>query len=139
MSTVSTASAITNISFSQIIPALKILLDAVMHRGELATCELGEARDYVLATLLFGVMAVALVLLGGFSATFTIAALVWDRPDRGLILGLMSLGYFIIAGVLVWVAARRLRTWHPLVETLTQLRKDQHCLQTILSPAPGHH
>ena len=91
MNSSSTTSPLLHIGFGQVMPALKILLEATVHRGELATLELSEARDHACATLLVGVGASVLALLGGFSATFALAALVWDRPDRGLILGLVSL------------------------------------------------
>ncbi len=124
-----------NIGFGQVMPAFKIILDAMFHRGELATLELVEARDHAFATVIAGIGAAALVLLGGFTATFTLAALVWDRSDRGLILGVASVVYFLGAGLLVWLAARRIRGWKPMAETCRQLRQDQLCLESLLSNA----
>lgn len=128
-------STFTSVGLGQIISALKIVLDATAHRGELASLELAQARDHVFATMFIGLAAVVLALLGGFAATFTLAVLVWSHPDRGLILGLVSLGYFICAGLLVFVALRRLQTWHPLGETRRQLHDDRLCLQSILTPS----
>jgi uncharacterized membrane protein YqjE len=85
-------------------------------------------------TLLLGLAGVVLVILCGIAATFTLAAFVWENPDRPLILGLASIAYLLGAGVLVWLAARRLKTWRLLEETRRQLRDDRECLQTIVSP-----
>ena len=128
-------SPLANIGLGQIFPALKVLLEAAVHRAEIATLELTVAREQALATALVGLAAFVLILLGGFTASFTLAALVWDLPHRALILGLAGLGCFLGAGVLIWIAASRLKRWHPLKETRQQLRSDHVCLQDILGTA----
>jgi uncharacterized membrane protein YqjE len=128
-------SPLVNIGLNQIFPALKILLEAAVHRAEIATLELTVAREQALATTMVGLAAFALILLGGFTASFTLAALVWDLPNRALILGLAGLGCFLGAGLLIWIVASRLRSWHPLKETCQQLRSDRVCLQDVLGTA----
>jgi uncharacterized membrane protein YqjE len=128
-----------NIGLGQIGPALKTLLAASFHRGELASLELGEACDHLFISATLGFGAAALILLGGFAGTFTVAALVWDRPDRGLILGLLAAGYLLAGGGFGWFAARRIRSWRPLEETCRQLNRDHECLQAVLTPATANH
>ena len=129
----SVTSQLVNISFGQILPALKILLEAALHRGELATFELADARDYVFALTLIGLTAFALTLLGGFTVIFTLAALVWERSDRAVIFGIVGLGFLVGAGVLFWIVTARLKKWDPFKTTNEQLRNDQSCLLGILT------
>lgn len=116
-------------------PTPRILLDSLAHRGELATVELIEARNHATLTTVLAVLAAALTLLAGFAGTFTLAALVWQRDDRGLILGLVTLAYVLGAAALGWLAARRLKTWRPLAETRHQLGEDYSCLRQFLPTA----
>jgi uncharacterized membrane protein YqjE len=111
----------------------RILVEGLMHRGELATLELREARTHVAFTAVIAGAAVALVLLGGFAGTFAIAAAVWERANRGAILGLVTLAYFLGAVALAWCLARRLKSWRPFAETIYQLREDSSCLHHHLS------
>jgi uncharacterized membrane protein YqjE len=104
-----------------------------MHRGELAGLELREARAHLAVTGAAAAIAGALVLLGGVAGTLAIAAAVWDRGDRGAILGLVTLVYLLCAAALGWWAARRLRCWQPLAETLRQLKEDCSCLHHFLT------
>jgi uncharacterized membrane protein YqjE len=110
-------------------------VDALVHRGELAALELAEARQYGVRTVLISVISVAFVLLAGTAATFAVAAAVWDRPDRGMILSLLALGYFTASVLFALVAARRLRDWQPFAETARQLREDCACIQEIVNDA----
>lgn len=118
--------------FTALGPAPRIILEGLAHRGELAALELVEARNHAAATTLIAILAGVLTLLGGFAGTFAIAAAVWDRDDRALILGLVTLAYFLGVGALGWWIARRLRTWHPLSETRRQLGQDGACLKGFL-------
>jgi len=111
----------------------RIVVEALMHRGELAALELREAREHVTASAAAAAVAAALALLGGFAGTFAIAAAVWDSPHRGLILGLVTLAYFAGAAVLAWWTSRRLKEWRPFAETVYQLREDSSCLHQYLS------
>ena len=115
----------------------RIILDGLMHRGELAGIELRDARSYLTVTGAAAGVAGALVMLFGLTGTFALAALVWERGDRALILGLVALGYALGAGVLGWWAAARLRSWRPLPETRYQLREDYACLNHYLSTKGG--
>lgn len=113
-------------------PAPRIVLEGLMHRGQLATLEMAEARDHAARTALIALLAGVGALLAGFAALLTLAALVWQRDDRGLILGLATLALVLGAGGLGGWAARRLRAWQPLAETRRQLHEDRVCLENLL-------
>jgi UPF0716 family protein affecting phage T7 exclusion len=61
---------------------------------------------------------------------------VWSRPDRGLILGILTLAYVVASAVLGFIAARRLGTWQPFAETRRQLGEDAACLRDALDQGP---
>ncbi len=113
-------------------PASRIVVEGLAHRGELAALELAEARDHAAKTAVMALGAVACALLTGFAGTFALAALVWHREDRGLILGLVTLAYALGAAGLGLFAARRLRDWRPLAETRHQLGEDCACVREML-------
>jgi uncharacterized membrane protein YqjE len=115
----------------------RIILEGLLHRGELAGIELRDARSHLAITGAAAGGAGALVLLGGLTGTFALAALVWERGDRAVILGLVALGYVLVAGALGWWTAARVRSWRPLPETRYQLREDCACLNHYLSTKDG--
>jgi len=139
MSNSSTEPPLASVGLSQIIPATKILIDALLHRGELAAVELVEAREQVFTTMLFGIAAVTLTLLGGFAVTLCLAAAIWERPDRVLILGLVGLVYLVGSGLLLWLCTRRLHAWRPLKETRKQLSLDRSCFYALITPPVERH
>ena len=106
-----------------------------MHRSELAALELREARQHGFRTAVMIGVSVALVLVGGMAATLAVAAAVWNRDDRGLILSLVAVGYLAVSAAFALVAARRLKTWQPFAETSRQLHADCACIQDIISSA----
>lgn len=113
-------------------PAARAVLDGVGHRVELALIELSDLRDQVASSLVLGLAALVLSLLGGIAFTFAIAAAVWHREDRGLWLGLLTLVYFITAGVLALVMTKRLKRIEFLPETSRQLSEDRLCIGALL-------
>jgi uncharacterized membrane protein YqjE len=115
--------------------ASHIAVDALIHRGELASLELAEAKEFCIKTGVMIGISVAMVLLGGIAGTFALAAAVWNRPDRGMILGLVAIGYLLVSGGFAFFAARRLKAWRPFEETTKQLREDCTCIQDIISDA----
>jgi uncharacterized membrane protein YqjE len=119
-------------------PAARAMLDGVGHRAQMALLELAEMRDKVASSLIFGLAALILSLLGGIALTFAIAALVWHREDRGLWLGLLTLAYFVSAGLLAWTMVRRLKQLEFLPETSRQLTEDRICLGALLHDEPTH-
>jgi uncharacterized membrane protein YqjE len=110
----------------------RVVVEALMHRVELASVELKEVRQHGLRTAILAGVSGALLLLSGFAATFAIAAAVWNRSDRGMILGLITVGYLVGAGVLAFIAARRMKTWRPFSETARQFREDCACVHDII-------
>jgi uncharacterized membrane protein YqjE len=111
----------------------RIAVEALVHRSELAGLEFEEARASAAMTAFIVGAAVAVALLFGMTVTFAIAAAVWARPDRGLILSLVAVAYLLGAAGLAWWASRRLKSWRPFAETIGQLRKDYSCLHDHLS------
>ena len=102
-----------------------------MHRGELAAVEFKEAREHGTRTAILVGLSCAFLLLGGFCGTFAIAAAVWERPDRGMILGLITAAYQLPRGALAYVAGRRLGSWKPFAETAKQFQEDCACVHDI--------
>jgi len=111
----------------------RIVIEGLAHRGRLAHLELREARVHLTATAAMAGAAGVLALLGGLAGTFAIAAAVWDRPDRGLVLCLVTIAYFVGAAGLAWGLSRRMRSWRPFEETLYQIREDCSCLHQHMS------
>jgi uncharacterized membrane protein YqjE len=111
----------------------RVVVEALTHRGELASVELKEASQHGSRTAILAGVSGVLLLLGGFSATFALGAAVWDSPHRGLILGLVTLAYLVAAGALAFVAARRMRTWKPFSESARQFRADCACIHEIIN------
>lgn len=122
-------------ALDRVAPATRVVLAGLAHRGELAAVETGEARDHLAVSALLGAAVFSLALLAGIALTFTFAALVWHRDDRGLLLGLLTVGYVVAAGGIAWALSRRLRAWGPLRETRRQLRADADCIAKLLPAA----
>ncbi len=103
------------------------------HRSELASIELGEARDRAAGiSVLFLVGAVA-ALLTGFALNLLIAAIWWDTPHRLLAIGIALLLQAALSTAALVLSITRARQWHPFPETFQQLRKDAQCLQDLLN------
>ncbi len=120
-------------ALGRIVPATRIVLHGLRHRGELATLETSEAGAHLAVSVCLGVGVAVLALLTGFAFTFAFAAAVWHRDDRGLILAALTLGYLLVAIGLGWGLVRRLRRWQPWAETRRQLDEDGACLEKLLS------
>ena len=134
---------IARMSFSDDSPPLAapgsvphVVVEALMHRGELALLELDEVRRHGAWTVAAIMASAALLLLGSIAGTFAVAAAVWSRPDRGLILGLITLAYLIASAAFGWFAATRLKSWQPFGELRRQLGEDGACLRGVLSQRP---
>ncbi|ATC65534.1 hypothetical protein CMV30_17140 [Nibricoccus aquaticus] len=103
------------------------------HRAELASLELGDARDHAVGLSgLFLIGAVA-ALLTGFAANFFVAALWWDTPHRLLAIGLAALVQAAVATTSIALCIHRARRWRPLPLTIDQLKKDSQCLRDLLN------
>jgi uncharacterized membrane protein YqjE len=112
--------------------APRVMVEALMHRGELAAIELKEARQHGVWTAAALVVSGMLLLLGGFAGTIALAAAVWHRDDRGLILGLVALAYLLGAAALGYFASRRLKSWKPFEESRRQFHADCECVHDML-------
>lgn len=119
-------------------PAGRAVLDGIGHRVELAVLELSEARDQVASSLILGVAALVLSLLGGIAFTFAIAAAIWHREDRGLWLALLTLAYFGGAAGFAMTMIRRLKRVALLPETSRQLNEDRICIGALLHEEKQH-
>jgi uncharacterized membrane protein YqjE len=115
--------------------AARVIVESLVHRGELASLELQEAQRHGFRTALLVGFSGILVLLGGFAGTFALAAAVWQRDDRGLILSLVTLAYLVGAAGLAYVASRRLRDWSPFAESCRQFHADCECLHDVIANA----
>lgn len=113
-------------------PAPGVILEGLAHRGDLIALELGDARDHAARTAVAAILAVAGAVLTGFATLFALAALVWHRDDRGLIMSVAALAFLIGTVASGWWAARRLKSWQPLAETRRQLAADRACLESLL-------
>jgi len=118
-------------------PAAHVVLTGLRHRGELAALEAGEAGDHLAGSLALGLGAVVFAVLGGFAINLALAAAVWDRADRGLILAFVAVVELLLALGTGLLVARRLRRWRPLAETRRQLDQDCECIHKLL-PSDSH-
>jgi uncharacterized membrane protein YqjE len=109
----------------------RVVVESLMHRGELASVELKEARRHGARTAAVLAISCVFLLLGGFTGTVALAAAVWNREDRGLILGLVGLGYVLAAASLGYFASRRLKSWQPFEETRRQFHADCACVHDL--------
>ncbi|HEY4248835.1 MAG TPA: phage holin family protein [Lacunisphaera sp.] len=112
--------------------AFSLLGESLDHRRELASLEVGEARDHAIVSTLLAAGTAALVLLTGFAVTLLVASLVWESPHR---VAWMVGVCMVYGGTAVWIGSvlvKRLRTWQPLQETQSQLEQDFQCLSKLI-------
>ncbi len=100
------------------------LFGMLQNRLELASIEIGEARERLVFTIVASFAA--LLLLGGAVVALSawIAAALW--PSLGpAVLGLIALAYGAAGGGLLWWLRSKLRSDPPLLaDTLAELRTD---------------
>lgn len=113
-------------------PATRVVLTGLRHRGELAAIEAGEAGGHLAGSLALGLGSVVFALLGGVAINLALAASVWHREDRGLVLAIVAVTELLLAVLAALLVARRLRHWRPLAETRRQLGADCNCIQDLL-------
>jgi uncharacterized membrane protein YqjE len=119
--------------FDRLQSSAAAILRGADHRSELASIELGEAREQATGiSVLFLVGGVA-ALLTGFAINLLVAALWWDTPHRLLAIGIAVGAQAAIAVTALVISVGRARQWHPFPQTFEQLRKDTRCLQEILN------
>ena len=111
----------------------RVVVEGLIHRSELASLEMTEARTHGTVTAVVVALSAGFLLLGGFAGTLALAASVWQREDRVLILCLVTLGYLVVAAALGFAAANRFKTWRPFAETCRQFKADRACVHEILN------
>lgn len=112
--------------------AFSLFSESVAHRAELASVEVGEARDHALVSTLLAVGTVVLALFTGFAITLLLASLVWDSPHRIWWLTGLCLTYLASAFLTGLALVKRIRTWRPMSETTSQLQEDFQCLSQLI-------
>jgi uncharacterized membrane protein YqjE len=112
--------------------AFSLFSESVAHRAELASVEVGEARDHALVSTLLAAGTVVLALFTGFAVTLLLASLVWDSPHRVWWLTGLCAIYLGSAFLTGFALVKRLRTWRPLSETTSQLHEDFQCLSQLI-------
>lgn len=112
--------------------AFSLFSESVSHRAELASVEVGEARDHAMVSTLLAVGTVVLALFTGFAITLLFASLVWDSPHRVWWLTGLCAIYLGSAFLTGFTLVKRLRTWRPLSETTSQLNQDFQCLSQLI-------
>ncbi|MES3013866.1 MAG: phage holin family protein [Pseudomonadota bacterium] len=110
------------------------LFGMLQNRLELASIEIGEARERLVFTIVMSFAA--LLLLGGAVVALSawIAAALW--PSLGpAVLGLIALVYGAAGGGLLWWLRSTLRSDPPLLaDTLAELRTDAAMMRNEGSP-----
>jgi uncharacterized membrane protein YqjE len=109
----------------------RVVAEALLHRAELASLEFDEAKGHAGVTATLTALASVLLLLAGFTATLAIAASVWAREDRGIILGSLALAYLVAASALWFLVARRFKTWVAFPDTRDQFHQDCACIHAV--------
>ncbi len=110
----------------------RLLAGALIHRGELAALELGEARAHTAVTAVLAALAGAFLLLCGFALTLAIAASVWAREDRALIITGVAVSDVCAAALLAWAAYHRARAWTPFSETRRVFHDDCAAVRSLV-------
>ncbi len=101
------------------------------NRIELLAVEAQEERALLLGSFFLAMVVVAFGLLGGTALTAAVAVLLWERSHAGALLGL-GFGYLVIAAVMWWRLAVRLKRWRMFAASIEQLRKDRESLEEVL-------
>ena len=100
------------------------LIGMLHSRLELATLELGEARERLLLTLVASLAAVLLLAGAVVALTAWLAAALWPTLGHA-VLGWIALAYGAAGIGLLWWLRARLRAAPPLLaDTLAELQKD---------------
>ena len=102
-------------------------LDIGANRVELFIVELQEERQRLIQSMILGLGAATLALLGGVAFTLGVMVLFWDRSPV-LALGILTLLYLGGAAFLVFRLMQLQKNWQMFSATLDQLRKDRECL-----------
>lgn len=110
---------------------VRLFNDAVGNRADLAALEFEETRGEAILSAVLLVVILCLVLFAGFAFTLMVAALVWERPDRGTCLAGLGGFYLLAGGIAGFVLWRRWQAWRPFAETKSQLRQDGQCLRDL--------
>jgi uncharacterized membrane protein YqjE len=113
--------------FSSVKRLLNTALGGVENRIELFLVELREERVRIVEVLLLGFAAAVLGFMGLLVVTVTLVVIFWDSA-RVPVLVVLSAGYCLAAGGLLWRLRIRLQRWSSFSTTLEEIKKDRACL-----------
>ena len=105
---------------------VRSVCDLAQSRLELFLLEIKEERLRLVQVLMLVAVCVVCTLMTLLLVTFTVVVIFWEQ--RGLVLGLLTALYAIVAGGTMWSLRRRFREWQPFASTLDQFKKDRECL-----------
>jgi len=110
-----------------------VLVRGIDHRAELASLELSEAKDRAIGFSGLLVAGIVTALLTGFALDIFVAALWWDTPHRLLAIGILVVVQAVVAVIAFARGFKQVKLWHPLFQTINQLKKDTQCLRDLLT------
>ncbi len=113
--------------FSSVKRLLNTALAGVENRIELFLVELREERIRIFEVLLLGFAAAVLGFMALLVVTVTLVVIFWDSA-RVPVLVVLSAGYCLATGGLVWRLRIRLQRWSSFSTTLEEIKKDRACL-----------
>lgn len=110
--------------FSSVKRLLNTALAGVENRIELFLVELREERIRIFEVLLLGFAAAVLGFMALLVVTVTLVVIFWDSA-RVPVLVVLSAGYCLATGGLLWRLRIRLQRWSSFSTTLEEIKKDR--------------
>lgn len=109
----------------------------LLTRVELASAELAQARDHLVASLALLVIAAVFLFLALVAASLWVAVIFWDT-HRVEAVGGLALAYAFVGLLLGLAARRRLKAMPGVLDaTLEELRLDAQALRGAMPRQPG--
>lgn len=109
----------------------------LLTRVELASAELAQARDHLVASLALMMVAAVFLFLALVAASLWVAVIFWDS-HRVEAVGGLAVAYAFVGLLLGLAARRRIKAMPAMLEaTLQELRQDAQALRGAAHPAPA--
>ena len=106
------------------------LVSTLQSRAELLSLELALERARLVRMVVLAVVALFFLALAAIAATIFVIVLFWDT-HRLLAIGLIALGYLVLAAWLAAAAKRELtQAARPFAATIAELKKDRDRLMS---------